>query len=63
MRLEVVHHRRMRNAAWIWFAGAVAWIVSGAISLRQHALLHAQLAFFVAMVFLVAGFFYRRQQR
>jgi hypothetical protein len=53
----------MRNAAWIWFAGAVAWIVSGAISLRQHALLHAQLAFFVAMVFLVAGFFYRRQQR
>jgi len=53
----------MRNLAWIWFAGCVAWLVSGLISLRQHSLQHAQLAFLVAMVFLFAGLFYRRQQR
>nr|ADC35789.1 hypothetical protein [uncultured bacterium 282] len=53
----------MRNVAWIWFAGFAAWVISGLISLRQHAMQHAQLAFLVAMVFLVAGLFYRRQQR
>jgi hypothetical protein len=53
----------MRNAAWIWFAGFVAWVIDGIISLRLHSRQHAQLAFLVAMVFLAAGLFYRRQQR
>ncbi|MDE1178161.1 MAG: hypothetical protein PW789_16430 [Edaphobacter sp.] len=53
----------MRNVAWIWFAGCVAWVVSGVIALRQNSLQHAQLSFLVAMVFLAAGFFYRKQQR
>jgi hypothetical protein len=53
----------MRNTAWIWFAGFAVWVFSGAIALRQHSLQHAQLSFLVAMVFLAAGIFYRRQQR
>jgi hypothetical protein len=53
----------MQNFAWIWFAGFAAWIVDGLISLHYRSLQHAQLAFLVAMVFLAAGFFYRRQQR
>ncbi|MBS1800541.1 MAG: hypothetical protein JSS95_12040 [Acidobacteria bacterium] len=53
----------MRNLAWIWFAGFAAWVVDGLISLHYHSMQHAQLAFLVAMVFLAAGFFYRRQQR
>jgi hypothetical protein len=58
-----VHHSRMRNFAWIWFLGFAAWLVDGLISLHYHSMQHAQLAFLVAMVFLAAGFFYRRQQR
>ncbi|WP_035353433.1 hypothetical protein [Edaphobacter aggregans] len=57
------HPTSMRNFAWIWFAGFAAWVVDGLISLRLHSMQHAQLAFLVAMVFLAAGFFYRRQQR
>ena len=53
----------MRNAAWIWFAGFIAWVVAGIIGLRTHAYQHAQLDFLVAMVFLVAGLFYRQQRR
>ena len=53
----------MRNLAWIWFAGFAAWVFDGLVSLRYHSMQHAQLAFLVAMVFLVAAFFYRRQQR
>jgi len=53
----------MRWIAWIWFAGFAVWVIDGAISLRLHAHQHAQLAFLVAMVFLAAGIFYRRQQR
>lgn len=58
-----VHHSPMRNFAWIWFLGFAAWLVDGLISLHYHSMQHAQLAFLVAMVFLAAGFFYRRQQR
>ncbi|MEG9434827.1 hypothetical protein JAO29_01345 [Edaphobacter sp. HDX4] len=58
-----VHHRPMRNFAWIWFVGFAAWLVDGFISLHYRSMQHAQLAFLVAMVFLAAGFFYRRQQR
>ena len=53
----------MRKTLWIWFVGCAAWIFDGLISLRYHDPLHARLAFCVAMVFLVAGFFYRAQQR
>jgi hypothetical protein len=53
----------MRNTAWLWFAGCIAWTIDGAISLRLHSIQHAQLAFMVALVFLAAGFFYRRQKR
>ncbi|HEX9201952.1 MAG TPA: hypothetical protein VF865_20520 [Acidobacteriaceae bacterium] len=52
----------MRNAAWIWFVGCAAWLVDGVIQLRLHALPHAELAFMVALVFLAAGFFYRKQK-
>jgi hypothetical protein len=64
--LTIMHHWHptdMRNAAWIWFAGFIAWIVAGLIGVRTHAYQHAQLDFLVAMVFLAAAFFYRRQQR
>jgi len=53
----------MRNAAWVWFAGFIAWTVDGMISLRLHSIQHAQLAFLVAMVFFVAGLFYRKQPK
>jgi hypothetical protein len=53
---------RMRKTLWIWFAGCAAWIVDGFVSLRYHDQLHARLAFCVAMVFLAAGFFYRKQK-
>jgi hypothetical protein len=53
---------RMRKTLWIWFAGCAAWLVDGFVSLRYHDQLHARLAFCVAMVFLAAGFFYRKQK-
>lgn len=59
----LLHPNSMRWVAWIWFAGFAVWTIDGAISLWLHAPQHAQLAFLVAMVFLAAGLFYRRQQR
>lgn len=53
----------MRWTAWIWFAGALAWLVDGVVSVRLHSGPRAQLAFMVALVFLGAGFFYRSQRR
>ena len=53
----------MRRTAWIWFVGCAAWIVDGVVKLRLHARPHAQLAFMVALMFLVAGLYYRRQPR
>jgi hypothetical protein len=52
----------MRNSAWIWFVGCAAWIMDGVVNLRVHSRPHAQLAFMVAMVFFVAGIFYRNQK-
>jgi len=52
----------VRNTAWIWFLGCAVWIVDGVVNLRLRALPHAQLAFMVAMVFFVAGLFYRNQK-
>jgi hypothetical protein len=51
----------MRKTAWIWFAGFAAWVIDGLVSLHYQNLLHARLAFSLAMLFLVAGLFYRKQ--
>jgi hypothetical protein len=53
----------MRRTAWIWFVGCAAWLADGVVQLRLHARPHAQLAFMVALMFLVAGLYYRRQPR
>ena len=37
--------------------------MDGVVQVRVHSLLHAQLAFMVAMLFFVAGLFYRQQKR
>jgi hypothetical protein len=52
----------MRRTAWIWFVGCVVWAADGVVQLHFRARAHAQLAFMLAMLFLVAGLFYRRQQ-
>ena len=57
------HPNTMRNTAWLWFAGFVAWVVDGIVSLRLHSPMHAQLAFMVALVFFAAWLFYRKQKR
>ena len=53
----------MQRLAWIWFAGCIAWLVDGLISVRLHSWQHAELAFMVALVFLFAGFLYRNPRR
>lgn len=52
----------MRKTAWIWFAGFIAWLIDGFVSVHYGNWLHARLAFIVAMLFLVAALFYRKQQ-
>jgi hypothetical protein len=37
--------------------------MDGVVQLRVHAILHAKLAFMVAMLFLAAGLFYRNQKQ
>ncbi len=51
----------MRRTAWIWYLGFVAWLADGLVSMHFHNLLHARLAFMVAIVFFGAGLFYSRQ--
>jgi hypothetical protein len=53
----------MRKSAWIWFVGCAVWFTDGVFQFRIHARAHAQLAFMLALLFLVAGLFYRREQR
>ncbi len=53
----------MRKTAWIWFVGCVVWFGDGVAQLHVHAQAHAELAFMLALLFLVAGLFYRRQQQ
>jgi hypothetical protein len=52
----------MRNTAWIWFVGCAAWIGDAIVQLRLHSLPHAELAFMVALMFFVAGLYYRNQK-
>ena len=44
-------------------AGCIAWTVDAAISLRVHALAHAELALVMAVMFGVAWLFYRTAGR
>lgn len=62
---EIMGVRRtaMQRFAWVWYAGCAAWLVDGGVSLTLHAWQHAQLAFIVALVFLMAGVFYQKQDR
>ena len=53
---------RMRPLAWIWFLGCAVWLVDGGISVRLHAMQHAELAFLLSAVFLAAGLLYRQQR-
>lgn len=53
----------MRKAARIWFVGCVVWAADGVAQLRVHAQAHAELAFMLSMLFLVAGLFYRHHQK
>ncbi len=52
----------MRKTAWIWFVGCGVWAADGVVQLDFGARAHAQLALMLAMLFLVAGLFYRRQR-
>ena len=52
---------RFKNTAWIWFLGCAAWMLDSFVSARFHNWIHARLALMVAIVFLAAGLFYRRQ--
>jgi hypothetical protein len=54
--------KEMRKTAWIWFVGCVVWFADGAVQLHFHAQAHAELAFMLALLFLVAGLFYRNQK-
>ncbi len=51
----------MRRTVWIWFLGFAAWLLDAIVSVHLHDWLHARLAAMVAIVFLAAGVFYRRQ--
>jgi len=53
--------RMMRKTAWIWFLGFAAWLIDALVSVHFQDWLHARLALMVAIVFLTAGLFYRRQ--
>jgi len=51
----------MKKSTWIWFAGFAAWIIDGLANISIHNWLHARVAFTIAMFFLAAALFYRRQ--
>ena len=47
---------------WIWYVGAVAWALSGLLSLHTHAWLHAKISLTLAILFLAAAYFFQTQQ-
>jgi len=53
----------MRRTAWVWLAGALAWSFDGLVSLHVHSAAHAELAFLMATLFMVAWLFYRGQRK
>ena len=52
----------MRKMTWIWFVGCAAWFADGVFWLHLRAVAHAELAFMLSLLFLVAGLFYRSQK-
>jgi NADH:ubiquinone oxidoreductase subunit 6 (subunit J) len=50
-----------RSTVWIWFVGFAVWLFDGLLHLHYHNWVHARLALMIALLFLAAGFFYRRQ--
>ena len=61
--IPYVQYQVMQKSAWIWFVGCAVWFLDGVEQLHVHAQAHAELAFILAMLFLVAGFFYRNQKK
>ena len=61
--IPCVQSHVMQKSAWIWFVGCAVWFLDGVEQLHVHAQAHAELAFMLAMLFLVAGFFYRNQKK
>jgi hypothetical protein len=55
--------RKTTWITWIWFVGFAVWTVAGAIHLHYRARADAKLDLMLALLFLVAGLFYRRQQQ
>jgi len=53
----------MQKSAWIWFVGCAVWLLDGVEQMHVHAQVHAELAFVLSMLFLVAGFFYSNQKK
>jgi len=49
----------MQKSAWIWFVGCAVWLLDGVEQMHVH----AELAFVLSMLFLVAGFFYSNQKK
>ena len=55
--------RSMDQTAWIWLAGALAWLLDALANLVRGTKVHAGLAFALSGVFAVAWLFYRGQSR
>jgi hypothetical protein len=53
----------MRNYAWVWLLGCVAWMVDTAINIAYRNPQHAALALIMAVLFGIAYAFYRIQGR
>ncbi len=53
----------LRQTAWIWLAGALAWSFDAIVAARHHAAAHARLAVVLAALFGIAWLFYRNQKR
>ena len=53
----------MRWTRWIWYAGTGAWLLSGLAAVHLHHILHAKIAFTLALMFLAAAYFFQTQGR
>ncbi len=53
----------MRRTAWIWLAGCIAWTLDAAVGLHYSNSKQVVIAVSMALLFLIAWFFYRNQGR